>query len=176
MKSKFWPRRSSKSPEILFSRHKSRPLKARRDRRHPFHARPFVGVLQKSIFKRPCQFLAINARKMAPRTTQWLQERPWNAPTKGLLWKASSNSSASLARQSNRETGSDRGSQRKRAIERESRRELLRSANPIPKASTFKPKILNLEALTLNPDILDRIPPGRDRRYPPKRPRTAPSV
>jgi len=50
------------------------------------HARPFVGVSQKSIFKRPCQFLAINAHTMAPRTTQWLQERPWNAPTKGLLW------------------------------------------------------------------------------------------
>ena len=40
------------------------------------HARPFVGVSQKSIFKRPCQFLAINAHKMAPRTTQWLQELP----------------------------------------------------------------------------------------------------
>ena len=50
------------------------------------HARPFVGISQKSIFKRPCQFLAINAHKMAPRTTQWLQERPWNAPTKGLMW------------------------------------------------------------------------------------------
>ena len=45
-----------------------------------------MGVSQKSIFKRPCQLLAINAHKMAPRTTQWLQERPWNAPTKGLLW------------------------------------------------------------------------------------------
>ena len=50
------------------------------------HARPFVGVSQKSIFKRPCQFLAINALKMAQKMTQWLQERPWNAPTKGLLW------------------------------------------------------------------------------------------
>ena len=50
------------------------------------HARPFVGVSHKSIFKRPCQLLAIDAHKMASRTTQWLQERPWNAPTKGLLW------------------------------------------------------------------------------------------
>ena len=32
------------------------------------HPRPFVGVSQKSIFKRPCQVLAINAHKMAPRT------------------------------------------------------------------------------------------------------------
>ena len=23
---------------------------------------------------------------MAPRTTQWLQERPWDNPTKGLAW------------------------------------------------------------------------------------------
>ena len=45
-----------------------------------------MGVSQKSIFKRPGQLWAINAHKMAPRTTQWLQERPWNAPTKGLLW------------------------------------------------------------------------------------------
>ena len=41
---------------------------------------------QKSIFKTPRQFLAINAHTMAPRTTQWLQERRWNAPTKGLAW------------------------------------------------------------------------------------------
>ena len=40
-----------------------------------------------SLFKRPCQFLAINAHKMAPRTTQWLQERRWDAPTKGLTWR-----------------------------------------------------------------------------------------
>ena len=44
------------------------------------------GGIQKSIFKRPCQSLAINAHKMAPRTTQWFQERPWDAPTKGLAW------------------------------------------------------------------------------------------
>ena len=23
---------------------------------------------------------------MAPRTTRWFQERPWDAPTKGLAW------------------------------------------------------------------------------------------
>ena len=50
------------------------------------HPRPFVGVSQKSIFKRPCQVLAINAHKMVPRPPQGLQNRPWNAPTKGLLW------------------------------------------------------------------------------------------
>ena len=50
------------------------------------HPRPFVGVSQKSIFKRPCQVLAINAHKMAPRTSKRLQERAWDAPTKGLLW------------------------------------------------------------------------------------------
>ena len=35
---------------------------------HTNHPRPFVGVSQKSIFNRPCQVLAINAHKMAPRT------------------------------------------------------------------------------------------------------------
>ena len=64
-----------------------RLLPARRFQSSGFsvHARPFVEVSQKSICKRPGHFLAINAHKMAPRTTQWLQERPWNAPTKGLL-------------------------------------------------------------------------------------------
>ena len=51
-----------------------------------YRPRPFVGVSQKSIFKRPCQVLAINANKMAPRPPQGLQDRPWNAPMKGLLW------------------------------------------------------------------------------------------
>ena len=36
-----------------------------------------------------CHFLAINTHKMAPRTTQWFQERPWDAPTKGLAWSTS---------------------------------------------------------------------------------------
>ena len=48
------------------------------------------GGILKSFFQRPCQFLVINAHKMAPRTNQRLQERTWNAPTKGLardLWK-----------------------------------------------------------------------------------------
>ena len=48
------------------------------------------GGISKSILQGPCQFLAINAHIMAPRTNQWLQERTWNAPTKGLLWLASS--------------------------------------------------------------------------------------
>ena len=46
-----------------------------------FHPRPFVVVSQKSIFKRPCRFLAMNTRKMAPRTSKGLQERAWDAPT-----------------------------------------------------------------------------------------------
>jgi hypothetical protein len=50
------------------------------------HARPFVGVFQKSIYKRTRQLLAINAHRMAPRTTRWLQERQGDAPTKGLAW------------------------------------------------------------------------------------------
>ena len=50
------------------------------------HPRPFVGVSQKSIFNRPCQFLAINAHKMAPRPHQRLQDRTWDTPTWGLLW------------------------------------------------------------------------------------------
>jgi hypothetical protein len=45
-----------------------------------------VGVSQKSISKRPCRFLAINTHKMDPRTSQGLQERAWDAPSKGLLW------------------------------------------------------------------------------------------
>ena len=45
-----------------------------------------MGVSQKSISKRPCRFLAINTHKMDPRTSQGLQERAWDAPSKGLLW------------------------------------------------------------------------------------------
>ena len=45
-----------------------------------------MGVFQKSIYKRTCQLLAINAHKMAARTTRWLQERQGDAPTKGLGW------------------------------------------------------------------------------------------
>jgi len=46
------------------------------------------GGIQKSIIKRMCQLLAIDAHTIAPRTTQRLQERAWNAPAKGLLWSA----------------------------------------------------------------------------------------
>ena len=49
------------------------------------HARLFVGVSQKSIFKRPCQFLAIDTHKMAPRPHQRLQDRTWDTHTKGFL-------------------------------------------------------------------------------------------
>ena len=44
------------------------------------------GGIQKSISKRPCQVLPINAHKMAPRAIEWFQERLWDAPTKGLAW------------------------------------------------------------------------------------------
>ena len=44
------------------------------------------GGMSKSLFKRCCQLSAINAHKMAPRTSQGLQERAWDAPTKGLEW------------------------------------------------------------------------------------------
>ena len=53
---------------------------------NPLPRKALRGGISKSIFQRPCQFLAINAHKMAPRTNQWLQERTWNAPTKGLAW------------------------------------------------------------------------------------------
>ena len=46
------------------------------------------GSMSKSYFKRCCQLLVINAHKMAPRTSQGLQERAWDNPTKGLLWSA----------------------------------------------------------------------------------------
>ena len=44
------------------------------------HSRPVEGVSQKSIFNRPCQFLAINAHKMAPVTTL---ECPHEGPSVG---------------------------------------------------------------------------------------------
>ena len=47
----------------------------------PLHAGLFVGVSQKSILNRVCQLLAINANKMAPRTSQGLQEPAWDTPT-----------------------------------------------------------------------------------------------
>ena len=41
---------------------------------------PSWGYL-KVIFQRRCQYLAINAHEMAPRTGRWLQERGRDAPT-----------------------------------------------------------------------------------------------
>jgi hypothetical protein len=43
--------------------------------------RALRGGISKSIFQRRCQYLAINAHKMAPRTGRWLQERGRDAPT-----------------------------------------------------------------------------------------------
>jgi hypothetical protein len=76
-----------------------RPAIARRSRL--FHPRPYVGVSQKSISKRPCRFLAINPHKMAPRTSQGLQERAWDAPTQGLLWRSSEEASSEEANPAN---------------------------------------------------------------------------
>ena len=45
------------------------------------HAGLFVGVFQKSILNRVRQLLAIRAHKMAPRTSQGLQERAWDTTT-----------------------------------------------------------------------------------------------
>ena len=52
--------------------------------RATLHARPFVGVFESQSLRDVVIFLAINAPKMAPRTTPWFQGRPWDAPTKGL--------------------------------------------------------------------------------------------
>ena len=49
--------------------------------RHVINAGLFVRVFQKSILNRVCQLLAIRAHKMAPRTSQGLQERAWDTPT-----------------------------------------------------------------------------------------------
>ena len=44
------------------------------------------GGISKSILHRPCQFLAMNAHKMAPRTRKRFQERGRDTLAKGLLW------------------------------------------------------------------------------------------
>ena len=49
------------------------------------HARPFDTSI-KSHFWKISLLLAINAHEMAPRTNQWLRERTWDTPTKGLVW------------------------------------------------------------------------------------------
>ena len=55
----------------------------------PDHARPFEPSIKSpfcQVFERFRKLLAINAHKMAPRPPQWLQDRTWDTPTKGLLW------------------------------------------------------------------------------------------
>ena len=49
---------------------------------------PSWGYLKSQFSRDLVIFLAINAHKMAPKTSQGLQKRAWNAPTKGLLWVA----------------------------------------------------------------------------------------
>jgi hypothetical protein len=51
----------------------------------PQNPRKALWGISEVNFKKPCQVLAINAHKLAPRPPQGLQDRPWNAPTKGLL-------------------------------------------------------------------------------------------
>ena len=48
------------------------------------HARPFVGVFQKSISIRFINFW----RYFPTKTRKWLQERGRDTPTKGLVWAA----------------------------------------------------------------------------------------
>ena len=48
--------------------------------------RALRGGISKSIFQRLCQYLAINAHEMAPRTGRWLQERGRDTPTQGFAW------------------------------------------------------------------------------------------
>ena len=57
---------------------------------HDYPRKALRGGMSKTFFKKCCQLLAINAHKMAPRTSQGLQERAWNTPTKGLEWRGSS--------------------------------------------------------------------------------------
>ena len=56
------------------------------ERGTPVPPKALRGGISKSILQRPCQFLAINAHEMAPRTRRWLQERGRDAPTYGPLW------------------------------------------------------------------------------------------
>ena len=49
--------------------------------RGPAPPKALRGGISKSILHRPCQFLAINAHEMAPRTKRWLQERRRDTPT-----------------------------------------------------------------------------------------------
>ena len=61
---------------------------------HIKQSRPYSGIprkalrggMSKSFFQRCCQLLATNGHKMAPRTSQGLQERAWDAPTMVLEW------------------------------------------------------------------------------------------
>ena len=53
---------------------------------HPLPRKALRGGMSKSFFKRCCQLLVINTHKLAPRTSQGLQERAWDAPMKGLEW------------------------------------------------------------------------------------------
>ena len=53
-----------------------------------FPPRALREGISKSSFQRRCQYLAINAHEMAPRTGQRLQERVWDTPTQGLLYRS----------------------------------------------------------------------------------------
>ena len=52
----------------------------------PHPRKALRGGISKSIIQGPCQFLAINAHKMASGTRRRLQERGRDTPTKGLAW------------------------------------------------------------------------------------------
>ena len=53
-----------------------------------FHARPFVGVFQKSILDRFVNLWRPVPRKMAPKPSSYPKTIPWDTPTNGLLWEA----------------------------------------------------------------------------------------
>ena len=75
-----------KESDQLLTTHRSPSTGTGLPHRHP-PRKALRGGISKSIIQRPCQFLAINAHKMAPRTSKGLQERAWDAPTKGHLWE-----------------------------------------------------------------------------------------
>ena len=66
-------------PRVVQTWSRSTPASGVNETRVP--PRALRGGISKSIFQRRCQYLAINAHEMAPRTGRWLQERGRDAPT-----------------------------------------------------------------------------------------------
>ena len=66
------------SPKVARLLPDSRTLHLRPASKPP---KALCGGISKSIFQRRCQYLAINAHEMAPRTNKRLQERTRDTPT-----------------------------------------------------------------------------------------------